>query len=524
MSPTGQTRDVPLERDAQEHTVHGLTHSTLRGLVWTFVGSGAQAALQLLVLLILARLLTPRDFGVVAAAMVVVGFSSIFSQLGVGPALVQRPVLETRHVRTAFSLALAFGLGLAGVIWLMAPALARFFRMDALGSVVRALSFVFVLQSGSLVAEALLQRDLRFRRLANIEVVAFVLGFGVVGVALAIGGFGVWALVGAQLGQTFAKTTILLAIQPHSKRPLMDRGAFSDLMAFGSGFTLARIGNYLAGQGDCLVVGRWLGAEALGLYGRSYQLMMLPATLLGQVLDRVLFPAMARIQHHPERLASAYTRGVALIALVVLPCSVSAFILAPELISCLLGPQWHEITIPFQIFALGMLFRTSYKMSDSISRATGAVYRRAWRQGVYALLVIGGAYLGQQWGIAGVAGGVLAAIAVNFLLMAQLSLDLAEMHWRSFWAAHVPALALSAIVGPAVWAFATLLRACTNSPGLVLAATVTSATLVTCSLLWHMPATLLGPSGLWIVQKLAFPLSVRTKPLRHSGRGTYVHE
>lgn len=489
-----------------------LTHSTLSGFFWMFLGSGAQAILQLVVLIILARLLTPSDFGVVAAALVVLGFTSIFSQLGVGPAIVQRSSLETEHLQTAFTLSLLFGISLTGLIWLLAPTISGFFRIVELTPIVRLMSIMFVFQSLSIVAESILQRELKFRRLATIEVIAFAIGFGAVGIILAYLGHGVWALVGAYLTQTFLKTVILLFVQTHPKKPKIHKQAFIDLMTFGGGFTLARIGNYVAGQGDNLVVGRYLGPEALGIYGRSYQLMSVPASLFGQVVDKVLFPVMAKVQHHPERLAMAFRRGVALIALMILPTSAVLFFLAPEVVLIMLGSEWNGVVVPFQIFAVGMLFRTSYKMSDSISRATGAVYRRAWRQGIYALMVIGGAYYGQCWGLAGVAFGVLGAITINFLLMAELSLILAKMKWSSFITAHGSAIFLTLILGPETWWLAKSLRELNYSPVELLVISTTVVLMTFFLLARLMPRFALGKDGIWMLQMmLAYLPSNRKK-------------
>jgi PST family polysaccharide transporter len=370
------------------------------------------------------------------------------------------------------------------------------------------------------VAESLMQRDLHFRQLAGIEVTAFAAGFGVVGVTLALMGFGVWALVAAHLSQNGLKTAILLAFRRHPRRPMIERRAMSELMYFGGGFTAARIGNYLGVQGDNLVVGRWLGAEALGIYGRAYQLMASPAMLLGQILDRVLFPAMARVQENAERLRAAYRRGVALIALVMLPLSAALYVLAPEVVRFLLGPAWSGAIVPFQIFSLGLLFRTSYKMSDSLARATGAVYRRAWRQWLYALLVIVGAGLGSAWGVEGVATLVLAAIAFNFFLMAQLSLGLAEMTWRSFLAAHVPAGILTLILGVETWGAAAVLRSWHLGALAVLTAAGAVFVLSAVALLRFLPRLVLGEDGLWMVKTLAAYLPDKAGYLPRSVGGT----
>ncbi len=489
-------------RVVEEQDPRGLTHSVLRGLFWAFVGTGGQGVLRLAVLVILARLLTPSEFGVVSAALIVVGLSTIFSQLGVGPAVVQRPDLNADHLRSGFTLSLLFGLATTALLWAIAPATAVFFRMPQLGPVMRWLSLVFVIQSLSVVAESLLQRGLRFRRIAVIDLLAFGLGYGAVGVALALMRLGVWALVGAQLAQAVVRTVVLLLAQAHPKSLLLRRRAAGDLLYFGGGHTAARIGNYAANQADNLVVGRWIGAAALGLYDRAYQLMAAPAMFLGEMLDRVLFPAMVKVQDEKSRLGTAYVRSVSVIALTMLPASAVLFVLAPEVVRVTLGRRWDGVIAPFQVFACGLLLRTSYKMSDSLARATGAVYRRAWRQIAYAVLVAAGAWLGRPWGLMGVALGVLVAIAANFVLMAQLSMKLAGVTGRALWLAHRQALALAVLLGAETWGMAALLRGRHLGPVLVLAGAALPPLLTALALLRFAPRLALGVDGVWMLEKL----------------------
>lgn len=467
-----------------------------------FSGTGFQAILQIVVVMVLARLLTPADFGVVGAALIVVGFSELLSQLGIGQAIVQRSNLELRHIRTGFISSLFSGMLLTAFIFLTAPVIAGFFRMEEFASVLRVMSLVFLLQGFSVVSKSLLQRELKFRCIAQIQVVSYALGYGIVGVCLALLKFGVWALVIAHLSQAALRCVILLVVQPHPKSPQFDRDAFNELIYFGSGFTAARIFNYIALQGDNIVVGRWLGPIALGLYGRAYQLMVLPVTLLGQTLDRVLFPAMAKVQREQERLTNAYRRGVALIALFILPMSVGMIVLAPEFIHALLGPSWTGAIAPFRILTIGMLFRTNYKISHSLARATGAVYPNAWRQAIYAAFVVVGAWIGKHWGISGVACGVLGAITVNFILMAQLSLSLTSMTLRTFFSAHIPALSLATIIFVEVWCVAHVMRNAAMPALLVLFTAIGLTSFTFCLLAWLMPKRVLGQDGLWMLQTL----------------------
>lgn len=491
-----------------------LTHRTVRGMAWTAYGSGAMALLKILVLILLTRLLSPADFGVVGAALVVITFSLTFSQMGLGPALVQRPVLEPGHISTAFFASTSFGFLVAGVVWLIAPLLAIFFRMEELTPVVRWLAVVFPILGLTTVAENLLQRELRFRLLANTDVIAYAVGYGVVGVALALLGRGVWALVAAQVTQVFVRSIVLLRAKPPLFHPRPTRRWFRELLGYGAGVSAARVGFTVANQIDNFVVGRWLGAVALGLYSRAFQLMSVPTALLGDVLDRVLFPTMARVQDDPRRLATAYLQGTAIIVLLTLPAGVVAAILAPDLVPVAFGRKWGALVPPFQVLALGMMFRTSFRLSDSLSRATGRVYRRAWRQGVFAALVFLGALIGQRGGVTGVAVGVLAALFLNYILMAQLALSVGQIPWSRYLQVQLPAIRLTLVVGAATLAVTAGLRH-VGAPSIVgLVAGVVAALGTAVLLVWLTPIFALGEPGVRMLGTLRVHVKERLRPAR----------
>jgi O-antigen/teichoic acid export membrane protein len=494
-----------------------LTHRTVGSMAWVAWGSGALAVLKILGLVLLTRLLSPADFGVVSAALVVISFSLNFSQLGLGPAVVQRPVLEPRHLSTAFIASLGLGLLVAAIVWISAPAIAQFFRMEQLVPVVRWLALVFPLAGIATVPESLLQRELRFRVLANRDVVAYGLGYGVIGILLAFAGWGVWALVIAQLAQAVIRTGILLGAAPPFLKAWPTWTSFRELMSYGIGQSISRIGVILANQADNIVVGRWLGAVALGYYSRAYQLMAVPTSLLGDILDKVLFPTMARVQDDTRRLGQAYVQGTALLALITLPVGVVAALLAPDLIMVVFGSRWERLVEPFQILVLGITFRTGYRVSDSLSRATGQVYRRAWRQGVFAGLVFLGALIGQQWGLSGVAFGVLAAFLINYLSMAQLSLDIVQISWRRFLGAQLPAVRLAILVGAVTLAITLATRHLAAPPIVGLAVGAAGAMATTGLAVWLLPAFALGEQGLRSRETLRTYLMGRLHPVDARG-------
>lgn len=465
------------EPDGESGRTHDFAHRTAAGLAWMSLSGGGQVVLHILVLAVLARHVSPAEFGVASAALVVTALSAVFTEAGVGTALVQRDTITPRHVRTAFTFQVLVSVGLWGVIAASSGAIASLFGMPSLAEVVPVLTLALVLQSLT-VGDFLMQRDLAFRRLAAIEFFAWTVGYGGVSVTLAILGHGVWSIVLGNIAQALLRLVSFTVLRPHSVRPLLDGTALRQLLFFGGGYTLGWWANFVARQGDNFVVGRWLGAAALGLYTRAYSLMRQPAQLFGRVVGRVLFPAMAAVQHDRRRLRQAYLRSTMVVGLVVLPFAVVAALLSTELIVVLLGERWLGVRGPFNIMVLGMLFRTSYKLSDALTTATGHVYPRALRQGVYATLVVGGALVGQQWGIEGVAAALLVALTVNFLLMAQLALRVTDTPWSSLFASHVPGLIMAAVVAVPTYGVARILRQGATPDALVLVVAGGVATLV----------------------------------------------
>jgi PST family polysaccharide transporter len=480
-----------------------LREKTKRGLIWASAEAAARTLLQTGVLVILARLLTPEAYGVVGTALIIVGVSSIFSQLGVGPAIVQRKELEPRHLDAAFWLSIVFSLIVGGIVFLSAPLLADFCRMPELTPVLRVLSLVFPLTGVSVVSESLLQRELHFNVLARREVISYFIGFGVVGVVLALRGWGLWALVTANLVQTLVRTIILFAGQTWRPGFSCRKDACLDLFHFSTGLTVARLANYVATNGgDNIVVSRYLGADAVGVYGRAYQLMSQPANLIGNVLEKVLFPAMAKVQDQREKLAAVYRKGVSLLATVMFPGSAMIYLLAPEIVQLLLGPKWVGVVFPLQIFSAALLFRTSMKMSNSVIRASGAVWQMAWCQIIYAAATVGFAYLGQRWGgLSGVCVGVFGSILLCFLVGAAMSLRIVGLNWGHFLADHMPGILLAAVVSVAGWLALAALHAVHAPVVLVLAGTLAAMLAVSLGCALALPRLFLGPDGPGLIAK-----------------------
>lgn len=439
-----------------------LTTRTARGFAWAFTGTVGQAVLQIGATVALARLLTPDEFGAAAAALLVVGLTQLVTQLGVAASLVHRERLDDRDVTAAFWFSVLVAAVFAAVLAVGSPVLSPLVGLPADSGLLPLLSVALLFAGAAATPLGLLQRDLRFRSMATVDLVAAGPALIGVSVALAAAGFGATALAYGEIAAAVAKCIGYLVLTRPRFRPEGPAASWArlrPLLGYGAGFSLAQLGNWFALNADKLVVANALGTGPLGVYGRAYNLLSEPANIIGGAADKALFPAMARVRDDGPRLRAAYVRSASLVALVTVPAAVLLCVLAPEVVHVLLGDQWDAVVPLVQLFALVLLPRTSYKISTSLTRATGAVYRAAWRQWLYAgyvvVLTVTGGLL---WGLVGVAAGASLAIVIHFLVMLQFSARVSPGLMGAvlrMYLKHVPALVLTVA---ATWGVATLVR------------------------------------------------------------------
>ena len=317
-----------------ESPAESLTRRATRAAQWRFAGSVIGAALQFAGSVILARLLTPRDFGTVMLASLVLGLAQLLGKLGIGSAVIQRPVLTERHVQTAFTLSVLVGVATASLIVAIAPIVAAVMTdADPLipnpaHAVARIRLGRRVDGGGRLAAsqsrfqETVLRRDRQLR--------------GRVRCGDESGHSRLWPLETSSTAaspQACLATMALMALVRHSLRPLLGRSELRDLFGFGIGATLSGFVNYVALNADTFIVGRWNGLAGLGLYSRAYSLMNTPFTHVSSVMSSVLFPALAKVQTQPERMQRAYLLVTQLTAMVAGPVMAVMAITAPHLVT-----------------------------------------------------------------------------------------------------------------------------------------------------------------------------------------------
>jgi len=422
-----------------------LTKQTLFGFFWLAFGKAGKAILQLLILGILARLLGPTEFGLITLALIVTSFSDIFTDLGFGPAIIQKRELNDSDIYTSFTFSVIFGVILLFVVWIFAPFIASFFRNDGLTPILRAISPVLFLSSIGSTPQGLLYRNMKYKESSMLQIISYSIGYGLVGIIFAYAGYGVWALVFAVLGQSILSTILYFYYSKQAIRFAFDKKSFKELLHFGSGYSLSKIFTHLGNKGEKIVVGRVLGVDSLGLYERGFTIVKFIAGLVGEIIDQVLFAPIAKKQDERELVGKIFLELTYITCTLLMPASVFIYCNADSIVKILLGDKWGETVTIVQIMAISLFFLVCTRIGSTVAKSLGDVMNRAVRTFIYSVVVIVGAYAGSKWGINGVATAVTGAIILNYILAFSQTNKLTGVGIFHFIESHLLGIGLSAI-------------------------------------------------------------------------------
>jgi len=458
--------------------------------------------MRLVVLTVLGRALTSKDFGIVAAAVSVNVTVYGIRDVGIGSALVQRKQLEPSHLTTAFAVSVYLGIALSALLWFGAPLIGRFYGIPESVDVIRVLALVFFgLRSIATTSRMLCQRAMNFRLIAIVDATAFTIG-STVSIACALAGAGPWALVAGYLVEELISTTLYVGYSPPKLALAVDMARLRELLHFGIGQSVTQSTNVVATYGDNFVVGHALGATNLGYYSRAYDLIKFPSMVFDAIVGNVLFPAFSRLQDDRRNLATSFRRVAFVNALVLLPASAAIIVIAPEAIRLLMGAGWGDVVLPFRILAVTILLRTNLKLGGILAQAAGAVNAVAAAYAAYMVVVVGGALITIRWGIAGVAVSTAFAITSVSIHCCLLAMRVSDLSLPSFLRAHVPGAVIACCVILAAWPLAGELRASEAPFSFVLGAVVVAACVVSFALIAVGLRRGHGDFG-WLAQELS---------------------
>jgi O-antigen/teichoic acid export membrane protein len=380
----------------------GLREQTIRG------GSarvGAQALnflLRIGSVMVLSRLLNPRDFGLVNMVTAFTGILALFRDCGLSAASVQRNDITEEQTSTLFWVNVAMGAILTILAMVFAPVVGRFYHEPRLWTVTAVVAIAFAINGFGVQHSALLQRQMRFATLASIEIFSLLIGT-TIAIGLAKLGAGYWALVAMAVIGPFVTTVGVWRATGWFPGPPERGVGLRSMLRFGGTMTMSSLVLYIAYNFVNVLLGRYWGAAPTGIYSRAYQLVRIPTDNLNSSVGEVAFAALARVQNEPERLRRYFLKGYSVVLALTVPITIACALFANDLVSVLLGPKWEDAGAILRLLAPTILVFAIVSPLGWLLSALGLVGRGLKIALVFAPFMIVGCLLGLPYGLEGVA-------------------------------------------------------------------------------------------------------------------------
>jgi PST family polysaccharide transporter len=388
-------------------TTHGpegpkLRDAAAQGVVWTAAQTWGARLVSIAVFAVLGRQLDAAAFGLMAVAVAVVEFGRLLVDQGFSRNIVQRKDLRPEHLDTGFWTSVVSGVALTLVGVALSPVLASAFDEPDLAPVLRVLSLTFVLNSVTTTQAAILRRDLRFRPLAMRHLIS-VVGSGVVSIAFALGGSGVWALVAQSLSQSLFAAVLLWTASPWRPGGRISRSAFGEMFSFAATTLAIELIGFFARRGDDILIGAFLGATVLGFFNVAYRILTIVMELFTSTINAVAFPVFSRLQGEPGRIRHVMHVATRMSSALACPAFVGIIVLAPEFVELVFGDGWEPSIKVLQIIALTGVLRSITYFNRALLLGLG---KASWELGwviVFVITKVIAFAIGQRWGLEGVA-------------------------------------------------------------------------------------------------------------------------
>jgi len=381
------------------------------GVKWSSISQVGRQSIQLITTIILTRLLSPSDFGLVGMGMVVTGFVALFHDLGTSAAVIQKEVVSRVFLSSIFWVNAFFGLLVAVALFFCAPFAANLYHEPRVTLILQILSLSFFVSGLSIVQQAILERELAFEKLAKIEIAASA-SSSLVCIVAALLGAKVWSLVFQALMFAFVTTVLLWTSSDWRPKAFFRWREVMSVSRFSLNLTGFNILNYFARNADYILIGRFLGAQSLGYYTIAYRVMLYPIQSISAVVGRVMFPAYSQIREDEPRIRRIYLKVVATIALITFPMMTGLWGLADQFLLAVLGAQWEPVILLLLILAPIGLMQSIITTVGTIYQAKGRadlLFRVGMITGSLAILAF---VIGLRWGIVGVAAAYAIATTV----------------------------------------------------------------------------------------------------------------
>ena len=422
-----------------------ITGKTTRNIFITMSAQAFRLVLSIGSTLILARILRPEDFGLIAMVAVLVNFVSIFKDAGLAQATVQRQKITQEQISNLFWINMAISIGLGLIVMACAPLIAWIYDDSRLVSLSIALAIPIMLSGTGFQHRALLQRNMHFTAIVRIDLLSFAFSI-IVGTYSALNGMSYWSLVIMQLVNALTMNILLWEKTKWKPSWICWNTNVSNMLKFGAHLSGSAFLNYISRNADNFLIGKYMGAESLGFYSRAYRLMMMPIRQVSAPIAMVIFPVLSKLNDHPDEFRRIYLRIIKWINLVTTPGIIIMMIVGEDLIIFLLGNQWAKTAEVFPILAFAALFQPLGNMSGTLLTALGQT-ERILKWGVFSSILITSSFIiGIQYGVFGIALAYAISTKLQQPILLWYSLRYSPITIKDYIKAMAPGLIVGASI------------------------------------------------------------------------------
>lgn len=427
-----------------------IAKTAVKGTIWSAVGKFGVMAIQFLIYVVLARLLTPTDFGAIGMLMIFITVSQAFADGGFGSALVQKKDTNQTDYSTVFYWSVGIGIVIFFLLYCISPAIAHFYGMPILSPVLRTIGITMIFMGAASTQVARLQKLFNFKQIAIVDICTYLLA-AIVSITMAYNGFGIWSLVALNLCQTIGKVLILLIITKWLPSMIFSWEAFKNLFSFGGFFFLNFLMEIISNNIQGLIIGKKFSAAQMGYYSQAARLEYLTGQSVPQIIAQVMYPIFSQFQDNKSKLRYIVTADHRIISFVIYPLLTILIILAPDVIKFLYGNQWGPAVPYYRILMTGGFFICLKNINSYAVAACGKsktlFYASIFQWCMLAILL----YVGSFWGMI----GIMWALAINmfniFLSYATASQIHTGLQISAVIRALLPSVLLCAISGAIVY-------------------------------------------------------------------------
>ncbi|HHB79006.1 MAG TPA: MOP flippase family protein [Saprospiraceae bacterium] len=387
----------------------------IKGVKWTSLASIGVAGVKLAQFAILAHYLSPRDFGLMAIVMTIIGFSALFIDFGISAAIVHKQDVSEIQLSSLYWLNVLVSISLFFIVFGIAPSISWFYHEPELTGLVRLLALTFIISGFGNQFTVLLHKELLFRELAIIHLLGVVFSFGVA-LFLAIIGFGVYSLVWAAILDALVVAVLSWFLGRRYHRPIwvFQLREIRNMISFGLFQMGERSINYLNGQFDVLLIGKLFGTEILGIYSIAKNISMKPYQIVNPIINKVTFPILSKVQDDEPRLRRIFLRTINFLCSVNFPIYILVILLADGIVLTFFGEKWSDAIVILQILAAYRMFTSFGNPIGSLQLARGrADLGFYWNLGLF-VFIPAAIYIGSYWGLFGVANSLLGLQIIIF--------------------------------------------------------------------------------------------------------------